>query len=200
LDNRLDLLAVVAHYLDKRYQPKTVLLSLRNTYWSHNAEELKHRLFETLKDFKISNKVGFFMADNASNNDKALQLLATVIDIKPVQNRLRCTAHIINLVCKAILYGVDADCFEHGFDGELGTSTVSKFEDLLRSRDEEIHLKAWRRKGPLGKLHNSTFHARRTTSRRETFKAKQGEALSEVDGLWQLLLIVNGGIRWNSTI
>jgi hypothetical protein len=75
----------------------------------------------------------FFTAENASNNEKALELLATVIDIKPVQARLLCTAHIINLLSKANLYGVDFDCFEALDDedtDDLDTSSISKFKTL----------------------------------------------------------------------
>ena len=55
------------------------------------------------------------MADNAINNDKALSaltgyLLSMKLDL--VKQRLRYYGHIYNLVCKAILYGVDSDYLE----------------------------------------------------------------------------------------
>jgi len=55
------------------------------------------------------------MADNATNNDKALSALASYLPsmkLDLVKQRLRCYGHIYNLVCKAILYGVDSDCLE----------------------------------------------------------------------------------------
>jgi hypothetical protein len=66
--------------------------------------------------------------------------------------------------------------------------------------DEQYQVKnvllAWRKKGPIGKLHNIVIHARSTPKRREYFKSKQKEA-QPTERLYQL--VVNGGIRWNST-
>src|SRR3546814_20537542 len=56
----------------------------------------------------------------------------------PLKRRLRCTAHIINLVARQIMYGTDLTAFEDEHD-------VRQLQD-----DLEI----WRRKGALGKLRN----------------------------------------------
>ena len=202
-DNELDLLGVVAHYVDSDYNVKNVLLALRNTYGSHTAEELKHHLLAVIREYRITTKIAFFMADSAQSNDAALRLLQEDLPIEPSKQRLRCACHIINLVCKAILYGVDTDCMddalEHDETNSQGNvlSRVSYFENVLRTNDELAKLKAWRKKGPIGKLHNIVVHARATPSRREFFKSKQREAQPDAERLYQL--IVNGGIRWNST-
>ena len=47
-------------------------------------------------------KIWYFVADNAAVNDAALRLLSHHLDVKPTEQRLRCTGHIINLVAKAI--------------------------------------------------------------------------------------------------
>ena len=146
------------------------------------------------------------MADNASNNDKALELLQTELNIDPVKQRLRCAGHIINLVCKAVLYGTDVDCINDIIRHAESTDTedfydskVSQFEATLRSSNNELeHLKAWRKKDPVGKLHNIVIHARATPARREFFMSKQREASTE-DSKRLYQLVVNGGIRWNST-
>ena len=71
-------------------------------------------LSATLRDFSLT-EVDYFIADNATNNDMALEVL---IGMRPqychdkVKQRFRCVGHIYNLVCKAILYGVDSDCLK----------------------------------------------------------------------------------------
>jgi hypothetical protein len=45
----------------------------------------------------------------ATNNDKALQLLSERVTLDPATSRLRCAGHIFNLVCTAILLGVNED-------------------------------------------------------------------------------------------
>jgi hypothetical protein len=58
--------------------------------------------------------------------------------------RLRYASHVLNLVCKAILYGVDEDCVtetllsvEHG---NHQFTAVSTFEDILHTADEQAKL------------------------------------------------------------
>lgn len=172
-DNELDLLGVVAHFLDEQYEVKNVLLALRNTYGSHTAEELKHHLLTVVREYRITTRIAFFMADSAPNNDPALELLQSDLDIDPVAQRLRCACHVINLVCKAILYGCDIDCIDNALSDEAIHSGVAQFEQILRSKDKLAKLGAWRKKGPIGKLHNIVIHARATPARREYFKSKQ---------------------------
>ena len=203
-DNELDLLGIIAHYIDEQYQPKNVLLALRNTYGAHSGVNMKHHLLEVVREYKISNKVIFFMADNASPNDTALELLESELNINAAESRLRCTGHVINLVCKAILYGTDVHCVnevirhsESDDDTTLYDSSVSQFEKALRSKDDVDKLKAWRKKGPVGKLRNIVVHARATPKRRALFQQLQKEVNPDTARLYQL--VVNGGIRWNST-
>lgn len=196
-DNELDLLGVVAHYLDSNLELRTVLLALKPSY-GHDAQELQDTLLSVLREYKISDKISYLVADNASNNDAALRLLSHHIDIKPAKQRLRCSGHVINLVVKAILYGVDSECLldsalletDYRGDSELfDTSTVSRFEAALRSKDEASRLDAWRRKGPIGKLYNLVVHIKSGSARRRFFEAKQGETDTRL-----YRVIVNGGV------
>jgi hypothetical protein len=206
-DNELDLLGIIAHYIDKNYRVKNVLLALRNTYGSHKAEELKHHLLGVCRDYTITSRIAYIMADNAYNNDSAVELLKLELGLNPKKCRLRCAGHIINLVTKAILYGADIDCVDEVLkhvdddnddENERGeNTTVSQFEQALRSRNEIAKLQAWRKKGPIGKLHNIVLHARATPRRREFFASKQKEANPDYKRLYEL--VTNGGIRWNST-
>ena len=52
------------------------------------------------------------MSDNASVNDRAIKILSGSLNIHPEHHRLRCGAHFINLIAKAVLYGIDIDAFE----------------------------------------------------------------------------------------
>jgi hypothetical protein len=67
-----------------------------------------------MRDFKISDRIGYFVADNASNNDSALRQIAKEIDVDPLPQRIRCSAHILNLVARAIIYGTDSDYVADG--------------------------------------------------------------------------------------
>ncbi|EKG09168.1 HAT domain-containing protein [Macrophomina phaseolina MS6] len=57
------------------------------------------------------------------------------------------------------------------------------------------HILAWRKRGPVGKLHSIVRYIRSSPQRRHAFESRQEEA--EVARTVRLML--NGGIRWNST-
>jgi len=77
------MLGVTTHYLDKQLYIKTVLLGLRPMYGAHSGVTIAEELLTVMRDFKISDRVGYFVVDNASNNDAALRQIAKEIDIDP---------------------------------------------------------------------------------------------------------------------
>lgn len=92
-------------------------------------------LLEVLGTYKTTSKVTFFAADNATHNDKAISLLSREISHYTLQQmRLRSASHILNLVCKAILYGVDEECVvETPLSLENSTHTM-RLSPRLRTR------------------------------------------------------------------
>ena len=201
-DNQLDMLGITAHYLDERLRVKTVLLGLKPMYGAHNGVAIAEELLVTMREFKISDRVGFFIADNASNNDTALQEVAKEIDIDPLRQRIRCNAHILNLVAKAILYGTDSDCFADAVTvASQVASTVLGNASTASTQPAHINnspagLAAWRKKGALGRCHNLIYHVKASPRRRRYFESKQREASDS--RIYQL--VANGGIRWNSDL
>ena len=95
---QLDMLGVTAHYLDEQLRVKTVLLGLRPMYGAHSGAAIAEELLALMREFKISDRVGYFVADNASNNDAALREMAKEIDIEPLRQRIRCNAHVLTLL------------------------------------------------------------------------------------------------------
>ena len=145
----LDLLGVVVHYLDENHERRAVVVGLRDTLGSHTGANMADHLLQVIQDFALADKIAYFMADNASNNDAALKILSTYllsIQLDPVKQRLRCTGHIYNLVCKAILYGVDSDCLADASQASQAVPTmtsVSAFEATINGGgDDEAKLTA----------------------------------------------------------
>lgn len=205
-NNELDLLGVLAHYVDEHLKLKTVMLGLKNLWGHHTGENMKHQLLDVIREYKISNSLGFFMADSANTNDAAIRLLGNDIDVDLYRQRVRCSAHVLNRVCNAILYGADVDCIDGALqevatnnddDGEQleDDRRIAAFARVQGTHDEIARLKAWRKKGPIGKLHNIVIHARWSPARRELFKAKQRDTKPD-ERIFEL--VINGGVRWNS--
>ena len=69
---------------------------------------------ETFEAFEIrSEQVGYFVLDNASNNDTAIGELAFIHDFVARHRRLRCAPHSLNLIGQAMLFGKDKDSLEN---------------------------------------------------------------------------------------
>ncbi|KAM0708104.1 hypothetical protein Q7P35_004753 [Cladosporium inversicolor] len=173
----LDLLGVVVHYISDDLKLHNVVLAMRDTLGSHTGANISDNLFDVLKDYQISSsQIAHFAADNASNNDKALELLSEHVTLDPVKSRLRCAGHIYNLVCTTILFGVDDESLK---------------DAQFNFKDEELS----------GKLYNLVMHIKANNRRRGIFKSKQIEVIAEGESEHTRILrvVTNGGIRWNST-
>jgi hypothetical protein len=88
-------------------------------------------------------------------------------------HRIRCQGHIINLVAHAFIFITDSENLQA--ENETPTITVAE-------------LKEWRKKGPVGKLHNLAVDLARSVQHGQKFKV-----LSHNRGLPQ-----DNGTRWNS--
>ncbi len=141
-------------------------------------------LLPLLQRFGINNdNLGYFVLDNAKNNDTTLRELAKEMGFDPILKRLRCMGHIINLIAESYIFGQDA----------------SSWEDNFKKAGPGERRKLWRQRGELGKLHNLVMHVIASGKRTHIFEELQ---LSENVGIaservWKL--VVDGGIRWNST-
>ena len=123
------------------------------------------------------------MLDNATNNDTTLDELAKHLDFDPEQRRLRCMGHIINLIAESYIFGQDASTWEKNF---------------TKSGPGERR-KLWRQRGELGKLHNLVVHVTASGKRTELFQKLQLEANTGIASKRVWKLVLDGGIRWNST-
>jgi hypothetical protein len=139
----LDLLGVVVHYLGDDYKLHNVVLAMCNTLGSHTGANIADLLFDVLKDYQISgNQIAYFAADNATNNDTALKHLSERVTLDPVTSRLRCAGHIYNLVCTAILFGVDSVAIEDAqYDfsqpNDDSEHVIAELDTISRNGSEE---------------------------------------------------------------
>jgi hypothetical protein len=137
--NLLSLNGVFAHFLDPIGKKKKILLSIPSINGSHTGEAIADGVGEIIKEFGLEKRVGYFVLDNAGNNNTGVEALGRMFGFNPSKRRLRCTAHIVNLVATQIMYGKDLRAFET--EG-----------DAPRALQDDLEL--WRRKGALGKLRN----------------------------------------------
>ena len=130
---------------------------------AHSGENIAEAIVRVIQEYDIADKVGYFQADNAGNNDTCIEAILKEISPSSTANqrRLRCYGHVINLAAKAFLFGDDLDAFE------LEINTLEKLK--LEIRYERELLALWRKRGSIGKLHNLVIWIRRSPQRRESF-------------------------------
>ena len=188
--NPYAILGVVAMWIDTAGKRQTTVLGIRRVYGEHTGENLGSVVLGLLEEYDIGgDQIGYFMLDNASSNDTAVEFilkeLCPWMDSKQRRHRrLRCLGHIVNLCCQAFLMG--RNCEKH----------LAKLEKHYQRGDYAKVEELWKEFGCLGRLHNLVRYIRLTPQRREEFAAIIiGGDLSEFDGLE---LIQNNSTRWNS--
>lgn len=177
--NYLGILGVVGHYTSEKLERQAVTLALIEIEGEHSGENQAVTVLKVLKDFRITDKLGYFIMDNAYSNDTLVRVVADALKDEGVyynyhERRLRCNGHVINLAVQSFLFGKAVDDYD---TPETMTATVT-----------DIQLNKWRKLGPLGKLHNIIVYIMASPQRIQAFK-------KATDGLMPHR---DNGTRWNS--
>lgn len=74
--NDLEMLGIVAHWIDEHRCARRSLIGLRELPEGHAGSEWAPVVAEMIEQYCIGDKLGYFQMDNASNNDTALRALS----------------------------------------------------------------------------------------------------------------------------
>lgn len=157
---------------------------MRRVQGSHSGENIAVVVSNILEEFAISQKIGFFVTDNATNNDTAVAAICSTLRLKgsPCRRRLRCLGHIVNLAAKSFLFDDEA-ALQRAFNFD-----IEKVKGLKIEVKHALEVLAfWRRRGSVGKLHNLIIWIRRTSQRREAFIRLAQSEPESVNGELHLL-------------
>ena len=169
-------IGITGRYINKFGNRRQIVLGIKELKGAHTGENMAEMVGIILTDFSIDRNLGYFNADNASNNNTLVlcldnDLMVNGFEWPHQQYRLRCLGHIINLVMQTFLFGKhpEADMQHKDLPGE---------EDL----------KAWKKYGALGKLHAIVTYIYSSPQRRGIFRARSPK----------LNLIRDNSTRWTS--
>ena len=70
-------MGLIAHYIAENGTLRQSVLSLRELQGQHTGINQARLIYSVLKEYGILLKVGYFMMDNASNNDTMIEELLT---------------------------------------------------------------------------------------------------------------------------
>ena len=108
------LTGICVHYLNQGGRVVDYLIALPEQISRHSGINYAEVVGNTLDSFNISKeRLGYFVTDNASNNDTALDTLAVKYSFIKEHRRTRCACHVLNLVAQSIMWGKDKESFEN---------------------------------------------------------------------------------------
>jgi hypothetical protein len=81
--NSLALLGMIAHYFTENGQLCQSVLALRELEGQHTGENQAQLIMKVIEEYGIASKVGYFMMDNAENNETMMRALSTSKDLPP---------------------------------------------------------------------------------------------------------------------
>ena len=68
---------MIAHYTSESGRLEHSVLALRELDGKHSGHNLAGCVMQVINDYGIASKVGYFMMDNADNNDTMMEALST---------------------------------------------------------------------------------------------------------------------------
>ena len=163
--NGYALCGVVAHFIDASYRVQHCLLGLPRMLEEHSGDKIADVVAAVILGYGIEVKIGVFVSDNVDTNSVAVRSLIKQLKLEPswVNRRGRCFGHVINLAAKAFLFGSDTAAFE-------AIAVLEEDQGLVNSEILTTAQVEWRKRGPVGKVHNIVGYVRRSIGRREQFK------------------------------
>ena len=139
-NNRKSLFGVCCFFRNAENRPCKVVLGLPELITRHTGDNIADEVVALIDEYGLAQKVGYFTLDNADNNDTAMRAIGNTYNFDGPSRRGRCFGHILNLSAKALLFGKDSEAFEEQLSGA----------EALSQAEWDL----WRRRGPVGKLHN----------------------------------------------
>jgi hypothetical protein len=141
------------------------LLALRHLKGQHSGENIAASVLKAIRNYKIKERAGFFVLDNRDiqSNDVAVNEILRALhpEMSRKRRRLRCLAHVTNVIAKAFLLGQKADEFTE-------ESLVAEHQS-----DTNKTSRAWKNRGLSGSCKTFICYIRLSPQRRQDFKKCQ---------------------------
>jgi hypothetical protein len=111
--NDIEFQAINAYYVGADSKLHKALIALAELEAGHSGEEVAKHVIQTMEWYGFGDRLGFITGDNHGANDTLCRAVAEAVPgWNPVDNRLRCLGHIMNLAVQAFLFAKDEDAIE----------------------------------------------------------------------------------------
>ena len=144
--NKLALYGIACFFRDEKDRLCKIMIGVPEAH-RHFGSTIGGEVLDVLHTLGVGpEKIGYFTLDNAENNDTAMEVIGAELGFDGRLRRGRCIGHTLNLSAKALLFGKNADAFEQQLSGAEALSDTEYAQ--------------WRKKGPVGRLHNIVVDVR----------------------------------------
>lgn len=104
--NNYSMVGIVCHFIDNQFKARTVLLGLKRVFGPHAGENMAPVLIQVLEQYRLLDRLGYCVLDNASDNDTTLRYIERSLAKRNIiwdaeLHRLRCFGHIVSLIVNA---------------------------------------------------------------------------------------------------
>jgi hypothetical protein len=107
-------LGLVAHFVAHTGNLIDLPIALPQLMGPHSGDNIGQIVLSVLKDFGVSaSQVGYFVLDNATNNDAAIATISRKIGFDPAHRRLCCAPHTLNLIGQTLLWGRNPEAYDN---------------------------------------------------------------------------------------
>ena len=150
-------------------------------------------MYPVLKEYNIHDRFGYFVGDNATNNDTSLEWLNQLLHdegydgFEPDQRRLHCFAHEMQIAVKGLLFGPKVKELEE-YPATVGVTDEEK---------HEYAKKKWRSFGAVGKLHNIVKYIRGSPQHHEAYSIVRDKLQKEAQNRLKVPVMDNN-THWGS--
>jgi hypothetical protein len=92
-------------------------------------------VLEVLIKYNIIKNLGYFVMDNAPDNDTIMALLSLALrrdfrlNYDPIHHCIRCQGHIINLAVKSFLFVTDKETLDEDEETSVYTVTMAQIKE-----------------------------------------------------------------------
>jgi hypothetical protein len=189
-------MTIIGHWTNSEFKIETATFGMKEIFGEHKGEYLAPVMHELLQEYGIQDKLGWFQADNAGNNDKMLKHLDQAIRMAGGEGfdvearRLRCLGHILNLAVKLLLFNGNVTAVNK----ELQEIIIEIQKD--NGNVNEAKKKAWRARGVVGRLHNIIVYIRGSNQRRNSYLREIEIDMKKIPAF---MLRLGNDTRWGST-
>jgi hypothetical protein len=110
-------------------------LVLREVEGEYSGENIAEVLLYIIRDYKISRRIAYFIANNASFNDTCVNavlqaLYSNMSEKQRKRRRLRCFGYIVNLYAQAFIIGKDAEKVCNELDTAYREGDIKRIKEL----------------------------------------------------------------------